>query len=179
MTFIAINLLCPAVLAIHNIDEYSRYDDFVRAHHSRLLTKLTARRVVRNAAILLTLAVAVLTGLTYIRQSAVLVTLSKVAVFAILLNGIGHCALSLKRRKLDPGTLSAVALVMPYSFVSIVAMRSSFGDSFWSLLPCAIYGALAIPLATLSFLWIGYGFAYLAARTQNGSDSSVSRIQRD
>jgi hypothetical protein len=129
--------------------------------------------------ILLTLAVAVLTCLTYIRQSPILVTLSKVAVFAIMLNGIGHCILSLKRRKLAPGTLSVVALVMPYSFIAIAAMRTSLGDSFASLLPCAIYGALAIPLATLSFLWIGYGFAYLAARTQNGSDSSVSRIQRD
>lgn len=165
MTFIAINLLCPAVLAIHNIDEYSSYDDFVRTYHSRLVTKLTTRRVVRNAAILLTLAVAVLTWLTYIRQSAILVTLSKVAVFAIMLNGIGHCVLSLKRRKLASGTLSGVALVMPYSLLAIAAMRSNLGDSFSSLLPYAIYGALAIPVATLSFLWISYGLAYLAART--------------
>ena len=164
MTFIAINLLCPAVLAIHNIDEYSRYDDFVHVYHSRLATKLTTRRVVRDALILMTLAVAVLAGLTYIRQSAILVMLSKVSVFAIMLNGIGHCVLSLKRRTLVPGTLSAIAFVIPYSFIAIAAMRTSLGDSYPSLCIDAIYGALAIPVATLSFLCISYSFGYLAAR---------------
>jgi hypothetical protein len=36
MTFVALNLLFPIVLAIHNVDEYSRYDDFIRAYHPRL-----------------------------------------------------------------------------------------------------------------------------------------------
>jgi hypothetical protein len=167
MTFIAINLLCPAVLAIHNMDEYSSYDDFVRVYHSRLVTKLTTRRVVKNAAILLTLTVAVLALRTYFGQNAILVTLSKVAVFAIMLNGIGHCVLSLKRRALAPGTLSAIAVVMPYSLIAIAAMQSTHGDSFLSLFIYAIYGALAVPVAALSFLWISYGFVYLAERTQN------------
>ena len=81
-------------------------------------------------------------------------------------NGIGHCVLSLKRRKLAPGTFSAVVLVMPYSLLAIASMRASLGDSLSSLITYAIYGALVIPVSTLSFLWLSYGFVYLAARTQ-------------
>jgi hypothetical protein len=164
MTFLAINLLCPAVLAVHNIDEYSRYDDFVRAYHSRLATKLITRQVVRNAAILLTLAVALVAGFAYILRSPVLVMLSKVAVFAMMLNAISHCALSIRRGTLLPGTLSALALVLPFSLIEIAAMRTSLGDSFFTLLNDAMYGALAIPAAILSFLLISYGSVQLAAR---------------
>lgn len=53
---------------------------------------------------------------------------------------------------------------MPYSSIAIAAMRISLGDSFSSLFVDAIYGALAMPVATLSFLSISYAFAYLAAR---------------
>jgi len=47
MTFAAVNLLFPVVLAIHNFDEYSRCDDFIRAYHPRLGEKLATRRVFR------------------------------------------------------------------------------------------------------------------------------------
>ncbi|MGC9292817.1 MAG: HXXEE domain-containing protein [Acidobacteriaceae bacterium] len=166
MTFDALDLLFPIILAIHNIDEYSCYDDFVRAFHPRLAKKLTTRRVIRDAAILLTLAVAVLGALTYVYKGAVLTMISKVAIFALLLNGIGHCVLSIKRRALVPGTLSAVALVLPYSVIAIVIMRTSTGDTFRSLFCYALFGALSIPLAVLSFLWISYGLSQLIAHTR-------------
>lgn len=166
MTFAAFNLLFPVVLAIHNIDEYSRYEDFVRAYHSRLAQRITTRRIVRDAAIMLTLTVAMLAGLTYLYQSAFLMMISKIATFALMLNGVGHCALSLKRRTATPGTLSAAALVLPYSVIAVAIMRTGLGDSYSSLCNYAIYGALTIPLATLSFLWIGYGFTRLTAHTQ-------------
>jgi exonuclease I len=64
----------------------SRHDDFIRAYHPRLSEKLTTRRVVRDAAILLTLAVAVLEALTYADKSDLLLTTSKIAIIALLLN---------------------------------------------------------------------------------------------
>jgi hypothetical protein len=166
MTFAVLNLIFPIVLAIHNIDEYSRYDDFVRAFHPRLIKKLTTRRAVRNAAVLLTLAVALLDAMTYVYKAAVLTMISKVSICALMLNGIGHCILSLRRRTLLPGTLSAATLVLPYSVIAIAIMRADFGDSFWSFLRLAAFGALTAPLAIISFLWIGYGTARLSARNE-------------
>jgi uncharacterized protein with HXXEE motif len=166
MTFAAVNLLFPVVLAIHNFDEYSRYDDFIRAYHPRLGRKLSTRRVFRDALILLTSAAAGLGALTYVYQSAGLLTISKIAIFALLLNALGHCILSLKRRELVPGTLSAVALVLPYSAVAIVIMRASLGDSFRSLFRDAIFGLILAPLAILSLLWISYGLSRLTANPE-------------
>ena len=163
MSFTALNLLFPVVLAVHNLEEYSRYDDFVRAFHARWPAKFTARPVMRDAAVLLTLAVAVLDGLTYFYKGAVLVALSETAIFALMLNGAGHCILSLKRRSLIPGTLSAVALVLPYSAIAVASMRTSRGDSIRSLLVYAVLGGLATPVAVALFLSISYGFSQLKA----------------
>ena len=65
MSFVAFNLLFPIVVAVHNIDEYRGYTDFVRSYPSWLAKKLT-RRVLGWAAILLTLAVTALAVATYI-----------------------------------------------------------------------------------------------------------------
>ena len=173
MTFLVLSLLLPVVLAIHNFDEYARYDGFVRIYHSRLPERVTTRRVVRNAAILLTLAVAALGALTYTNRSPFLVALSKVTIFALLVNGIGHCITSLKRRTLVPGTLTAITLVLPYSVIALVVMRTNLGDSGWSLLRYAAFGALAIPLATISFLWLGYGVSRLTTREESDSAQNL------
>lgn len=168
MTFPTFDLLFPIVLAIHNVDEYRRCDDFIRAFHPSVAPKLTTRRVVRDGAILLTITVAILSVLTYTYNSAALVTISKVAIFALMLNGIGHCILSLKRRTLVPGTLSAVILILPYSAFAIVIMHTRLGDSFWSLLPYMAFGALTAPVAILIFLWVSYGLSRLTQREQMG-----------
>ena len=94
MTFAGLNLLFPVVLAIHNADEYSRYDEFVGAYQGRLARKLTARPAVRNAATLLTLSAAVLDMLTYVSQSYRWMAIARVAVFALMFNGLGHCVSS-------------------------------------------------------------------------------------
>ena len=167
MTFDAFNLLFPVILAIHNIDEYARHDDFFLAHHSRLAKKLTTRRVIRDAAILLTLTVALLDVLTYVCKADVLMTISKISIFALMINGIGHCVLSLRRGTMLPGTLSAATLVLPYSVIAMVVMRTNLGDSSWSLLRFAAFGALAAPLVIIFFLWISYGIFRLVARTGN------------
>jgi hypothetical protein len=161
-----ITLLLPLVLAVHNVDEYAKYEDFVKAYHPRLSKKLTARPVIRNAVALLTVSVALLAGLAYMYQGGVLRTVCKVAVFALLLNAISHCMLSLKRRRILPGTMSAAVLILPYSVVAIVIMHSECGDSYSFLALLAALGALTVPLATALFLGLGYGMSRWEARHQ-------------
>ncbi len=166
MTFAALDLLLPVVLAVHNVDEFSRCDDFIRACPARVGGKPATRRVVRDAAILLTLAVTVLSGFTFLFKGAALTTISQVAVFALLFNGIVHCILSAKRRAMIPGTRSAVILVLPYSVLTVVAMRTDLKDPVWSLLRYALFGALTAPLAILSFLWLSSLLSRLAVHLQ-------------
>ncbi len=96
MTFIVVYLLFPLVLAIHNVDEYSRHGDFVRIYHSRLAAKLTSSSAIKLALIWLTLAAAVLSVLTYAYPHPLLLMVARIALFALMLNGLGHGILSLK-----------------------------------------------------------------------------------
>ncbi len=165
MRFVAVNLLCPVVLAIHNAEELARYDDFVRVYRSRWTERLISRRVVRRAAWLLTGGVAVVAALAYSRRAPAAVALAKVVVFAMMTNGIGHCVLSLTRREVAPGTISAAVLVFPYSLMAIAAMRADSGDSLWSLLRYSACGVLMMPAASLAALCISRGLDSLAPRT--------------
>lgn len=72
MTFDYLVLLLPIVLAIHNVDEYRRFDDFVKTFHRWLGPRVLYRLVVFSAATLLTFAVAVLCALTFIYRSHVI-----------------------------------------------------------------------------------------------------------
>jgi Protein of unknown function with HXXEE motif len=155
MSFVAFNLLFPIVVAVHNLDEYRGYTDFVRSYPAWLAERLT-HRVLGWAAILLTLAVTALAVVTYFYQNDVLLTVSKIAIIGLALNCLGHCFLSLKRRAFVPGVLSGAILVLPYSVIAVFMMRADFRDSFIGLFGYAAVGAIATPLAIGAFLWMGY-----------------------
>jgi hypothetical protein len=155
MTFAAFNLLFPIVVAVHNTDEYRGYEDFIRSYPGWLAEKLT-RGVVGRAAILLTLTITALAVATYFYQNDVLLMASKIAIIGLALNCIGHCLFSLKRRALVPGTLSGMVLVLPYSVIAVLMMKTNLQDSFLALFGYAAIGAVIIPISIGSFLWIGY-----------------------
>jgi hypothetical protein len=100
-------LLFPVVLAIHTLDEMRSQDAFVHAYRSRLPARLQARPVMLWAATWLTAAAAVICIGAVTRQSPGLLLMSKVAICALLLNAVGHCARSPGRRQWLPGTRSA------------------------------------------------------------------------
>lgn len=115
----------------------------------------------RNTLVAVTVFVAVIAGLAYIHKGGIYVALCSITILAFMENAIGHCVLSLKRRTLIPGTLSAAVLVLPYSIVAIAAMRADLASSYSSLLLFAACGAAAMPLFIVGFLWLGYGISRL------------------
>jgi hypothetical protein len=162
MAFNVLVLLFPIVLAIHNLDEFAQYGDFVGTYHSRLPAKLTARPAVFWAATAVTIAAALLCLSALVWQKPVLLLAAKVSICALLLNAIGHCLLALKRRKWLPGTWSACILVLPYGLIALVTMRISVGDSTAAIIRYAFLGAITIPLAVVVFLLVGNGIARLS-----------------
>ena len=163
-TFEWVTVLLPLLVTVHNVDEYSRYDDFVRTYHSRFLAKRVSRPAMRNTLIAVTLIVALIAGLAYVHKGGVYVALCNITILAFMENAIGHCVLSLKRRTLVPGTLSAAVLVLPYSMVAIASMRADPASSYSSLLLLAACGAVAMPLFIIGFIWLGYGISRLQIR---------------
>lgn len=163
MAFDVVVLLFPIVLAIHNFDEYAQYEDFVNAYHPRLPAKLTTRPAVFWAATALTVVAAVICVSAFAWQSPGLLLVAKVSICALLLNAVSHCVLSLRRRKLLPGTRSACILVLPYGVMALVIMRTYVGDSAAAIIRYALLGAITIPLAVAVFLLVGNGIAMLRA----------------
>lgn len=160
-------LLFPLVLALHNLDEYARYEAFVDAYHSRLPAKLTTRPAVFWAATTLTIAAAVICLSAFLWQRPVLLLVAKVSICALLLNAVGHCLLSLKRRRWLPGTVSACILVLPYGLIALIVIWKSGGASAAAIIRYALLGAITIPLAVAVFLLVGNGIARLRAPTDS------------
>ena len=73
-----VTVLLPLLVAVHNVDEYARYDDFVRAYHTKFLAKQVSRPAMRNALIAVTLFVAAIAGLAYIHKGGIYVALCMV-----------------------------------------------------------------------------------------------------
>lgn len=151
-----VNLLFPIVLAIHNADEFLRYERFVQVYHSRVAPRFVTRRSIGYAALLITIAAAVLSTVTWLHQTAILMQMSAIAMFALMLNAVGHMIMSLRRRSFTPGTFTAITLVMPYSLVMMFLLRTDLGMGWIAMAKLAAVGLLVAPVAVVTFIALGY-----------------------
>ena len=163
-------LLLPIVMAIHNLDEYFGYEEFVGVYHSHLPIRLKARRTIFWAAATLTAAAVFICVGAVLSKSQALLLISKISICALMLNAVSHCLLSLKQHRWLPGTRSACILVLPYSVIALIVMGTIGGDSPASMLRYTLLGAITIPLAVAGSLLVGSGIASLRGpgRSVNG-----------
>ena len=155
MTFQTLALCFPIVLALHNADEYRHNPSFLQIHAPWLPARWIGPRNVRAAMVLLTLTAVALAVWNFIARTLALQMATEIAIAALALNAIGHCALSLLRKSLLPGTLSALLLVLPYSIAVGYILRSR-GESKQHLAEALLLGAIGLPLVTVLFLWLGH-----------------------
>jgi hypothetical protein len=164
MSFPALYLLFPVVLAIHNLDEYFASKHRTQQSRPSWLIRNFQSEVVRLAMILLTVASVVVAVLNYVQRDGKLTTIAELSVFALLFNAIGHLILSLKARSFTAGTRSALIFVLPYSVLAIAAIRRGLGLSAAALWPVAIAGLVALPVAILVALAGAWGLYQSIAR---------------
>jgi len=156
VTFSALMLLFPVVLAIHNLDEALGRADFASAWHRKLDPRLADRRVRAAAASLLTLAAATIAIANYLDSTAASQLAARIAVFALFLNAIGHCAISILKGRLLPGTVTAACLVIPFSVVALYSARADVARSAQAFLGHVALGAITLPAAAYLSLWGGF-----------------------
>ena len=170
MSIETLGLFFPLILGIHNAEEYLRYHDFVRPHHRRIPGRFLSRPVIRNAAVFLTLVAAVVCVLAWLRGTELLSRVVVASTVALALNALGHVGMTMMQRTVMPGTVSAVALVLPYSVCVIVMFRASTEASWASLLGMAGLGLLLIPASVAVFLLLGYAAMLLEQRFRGTPD---------
>lgn len=163
MSIYVLGPLFPIILGIHNVEEYFRHDDFIQSYPPRIARWLT-RPIIRSAMVLLTLATAAVSLLTWIYRTPWLLDISLIADFALMLNAFSHVGRSLLHHSLTPGTLSALCLVLPYSLLVVATLRLSEGMSWSAMFRLMALGIPMIPVAVLVFLALGYALSF-ARRT--------------
>ncbi len=164
MNFDLIMLLYPAILAIHNIDEIRGYEKFSSAFHQRLDPRLKNRQVFGTAAWVVTSMAVFLAIANYLYPISTLQLIAESAIFALLINVVAHCAMSLATRSLVPGTATALFVVTPYSALALIAMRSDFIRGNGALFRYAGLGAVILAVATIVSLLVAYAIVALRRR---------------
>lgn len=163
MRFGTLILLLGLAAAVHNLEEWRGYEQFVKAYHQRLSLRLSNRRVFGFALILLSVILLVLGVVEWAEGPGWATMCSRVVVFALLVNAVGHCAQSLRKRQLVPGTVSALLLLIPLASIAIYVMRRENGDSETTLILSFLASLAVLPLAIYSSLWAGFAAHWLLA----------------
>jgi hypothetical protein len=157
-------LALSVAAAVHNLEEWRGYEKWAHVFHRRLNARLNNRRVCGIALILLSAALLILGVAEFAEGPGWTTAYSKVAVFALLVNALGHCVKSVRAREVVPGTISALLLIMPLSLIAIYAMRHDHGDSGKTLALSFIAALPVLPIAVYGSLWGGFLVNGLLAR---------------
>lgn len=140
------------MLAVHNVDDCMRGNEWMRVYR---VGRMGTRCAVRALVVGMVLAAIWVAGMAY--ETGGWVWASRAPVFAMLLNGLGHGLLSVKRREVVPGTVSAALLVVPYAVLTAVSMLGEPGSSPGLLLGYAALGAVGMPVVIALCLALGSG----------------------
>ncbi len=166
MTFATLNRAFPLVLAIHNLEELRRYDDFASGFSLPRFPGRRDRATMRAAALVLTAIAVINSGVTYLVDGSTELLISEIATFALAVNALVHCALSFLRRRVVPGTLSAALVVLPYTAIAIVVMRHDHRVPMGAPGQTALTAVIALVVAVVSAWWVGRAIVALVHRRQ-------------
>ena len=163
MRFGTLVLALGLAAGVHNLEEWRGYEKWVQAYHERLNVRLRNRRVFGFALIFLSVTVLVLGVLECVEGPGRTTICSRIVVFALLVNALGHCAKSLRTRQLVPGTVSALLLIIPLALIAISVMRRDYGDTEATLILSLLASLAVLPIAVYGSLWGGFVANWLLA----------------
>jgi hypothetical protein len=169
MSFGAVFLALGVAACLHNLEEWRGYEEFAHTYHGRLNVRLRDRRVFGFALILLNAAVLILGVVEFVGGPGWTTTCSRIVVFAFLVNALEHCARSLITRKLVPGSISALLLIIPLALIAIHVMRRDYGDTGATLILSFLGSLVVMPIAIFSGLWSGFLANRLLTAIQRGA----------
>ncbi len=153
MRFGPLVLVLGIAAAVHSLEEWRGYEKFAQAYHTRLNVRLNNRRVFGVALIFLSIAVLVLGVLECAEGPGRTTMFSRIVVFALLVNALGHCAQSVRRRQLVPGTVSALFLIIPLASIALYSLRRDYGESEATLIVSFLASLAILPIAVYGSLW--------------------------
>ena len=149
-------LLLPVIFVLHNIEEYLYYDKFTNYYPKFVDQKFNDQKVFLVAVSILSVAVALIAGLDYCFSNNIIKHLTVIVLFSVFINAIQHCICSLFFRKILPGTITSVLLIIPYAIIFITTAKLELNFGFKELISYGIASIFVMIISILISLKIGY-----------------------
>jgi len=156
MTFGALMLMLALATVVHNIEEWRGYEEWIQVYHKRLSARRKDREVFRIVIIIFSAVVIGIGVMEYLTGPGRLTVAAKVVVFALLVNAVGHCGMSLYKRRIVPGTISAMLLIIPLAIAEIYVMHRDFGDSVRMMFYYLVAALAMLPVGVYAGCWAAF-----------------------
>jgi Protein of unknown function with HXXEE motif len=143
-------LFLPACFVFHNVEEYLFYNP---AYFKFVQKKYRDKAVFLGAQIALTICVTSLCLTNYFLTGPTLQTSTTIIAFSFIMNGLQHCIQSLAFKRLLPGTITGLLLLIPSSTTYLVLLDKDARYLIrWSLLSIPIMAAAILISLRISYL---------------------------
>jgi hypothetical protein len=145
-------LLLSFVFIIHNLEEYIYFDQITKPPFFK---KIANRRSFLFAIGILSLFVLIVSVLQFFITSGFLQNLNLLILFSLALNSIKHIFLSIWKRTFDPGTISAVLLMLPCSVFYFLKLFDEGKLNGLIVFEYFILSLFVMPIVIMFVLWFG------------------------
>lgn len=149
-------LLLPLIFILHNVEEYISFDQFKDIYLKVIGRDFFDRNIFLFAISFLSISVSSIIIANYFISNHYLQLVTVIIVFSIFINGIQHCIGSLICRKILPGMLTAVFLIIPFSIIFILKLKYEILFGIKDFIVYMIVSAVVTYVAIFVSLFFGY-----------------------
>lgn len=151
-----LGLFLPMAFILHNVEECRSFEEFKIFYLKKISPKLCHRIVFLYALIILTLLVSGICIANYWTASRALECATTIIAISLFVNAVQHIVSSYLARKMIPGTISAILLLIPCSLVYLFVLERETRFSIFDIVTWGIISIILTPLSIRLSLWIGY-----------------------
>ncbi len=148
--------MLPIIFIIHNIEEYLSYSKLADYYFKSIDPKFKDPKVFLCAVSILSIVVVLIVGVGYFYCNNITKILTMIVFFSIFINAIQHCINSLFFRKILPGSITSISLIIPYSIIFIINMKNESIFEFKYFMLYGIVSIIAMKISILISLKISY-----------------------
>ncbi len=136
-----LSLLLPIIFMIHNMEEYLFYEKFSNCFALIKPKCNNSKRSFGWAIVLLSVLTILIIGTDYFIANKITTFLKIITAVAIFVNAIQHVTYTVFFRKILPGTITSIFLIIPYSVTFIITIKKELMITYKEFL---LYGMLSI-----------------------------------
>jgi hypothetical protein len=156
MTSLLLTVGLPLTFILHNIEEYFTFEHSAVSPLKFIGNEFCDRDVFLYAVTILTVGIVAFMTLNYFYINQFFRLMAIVVLFSLLINGIEHFIGSLFYRRVLPGAVSAVGLMIPFSIYGIVAERAEIFATTKGALTYLLVSVVIMFVSIFISFWVGF-----------------------